>query len=137
MVLLIDTNVILDVLAKRDGYYEASAALWKLCEIGKVKGYISALSIANIIYVLRKELSPVQIEDVIKRISMIFEISELDPTILIKASHMRWKDFEDAVQYVTASYVGADYIISRNAIDFAESEISLASPADFLKELVL
>ena len=137
MKLLLDTNVILDVLAKREGYFEASSALWKLCEVRKVKGYISNLSIANIIYVLRKELNPAQIEDVIKRLNMIFEISDLSVAVLMRASCMQWKDFEDAVQYSTATYMGADYIISRNTTDFMEKEIPAVTPIEFLNELML
>ena len=54
MVLLIDTNIVLDVLAKRDGFYEDSSYIWKLCETGQVHGYISALTVANLVYVIRK-----------------------------------------------------------------------------------
>ena len=58
MKVLIDTNVILDVLYKREGFYEDSLKIWKLCETRKLDGYISALSIPNIVYILRRELDP-------------------------------------------------------------------------------
>lgn len=58
MKILIDTNVILDVLCDRTDFVESSSKIWKLCEVEKIDGYISALSIPNIVYILRKELTP-------------------------------------------------------------------------------
>ena len=53
MKVLIDTNVILDVLCNRPDFLENSLKIWKLCEVKKIEGYISALSIPNIVYILR------------------------------------------------------------------------------------
>lgn len=44
MKVLIDTNVILDVLCKREGFFEDADKIFKLCEVKKIEGYISALS---------------------------------------------------------------------------------------------
>lgn len=57
MKVLIDTNVILDVLCDRKEFVHSSLQVWKNCEIGAVEGCVSAMSIPNIIYILRKELS--------------------------------------------------------------------------------
>ena len=51
MKVFIDTNVILDVLCKRDKFYNDSLNVLKLCEANIIKGYLSALSITNIIYI--------------------------------------------------------------------------------------
>ena len=53
MKVLIDTNIVLDVLANREGFAEPAAQLFKLCEVGQLQGYVYALSIANIVYILR------------------------------------------------------------------------------------
>lgn len=58
MKIWIDTNVLLDVLCNRPNFVEASVKVWKLCEVKKLEGYISALSVTNIVYILRKELTP-------------------------------------------------------------------------------
>ena len=58
MKLLIDANVILDVLQNRPGFVEDSSLVWKLCETNEAVGYVSALTYANLIYIMRKELSP-------------------------------------------------------------------------------
>lgn len=55
---LIDTNVILDVLCSRESFVKFSSIVWKYCEVSRIKGYISALSAPDIVYILRKELTP-------------------------------------------------------------------------------
>ena len=50
MVLLIDTNIILDVLLSRSDFVKESSIIWKLCETEQAKGYISTLTYANIMY---------------------------------------------------------------------------------------
>lgn len=58
MKLLIDANILLDVLQNREPYVQASSIIWKLCETEKATGYISALTFANLVYIMRKELDP-------------------------------------------------------------------------------
>ena len=59
MKLLIDTNVVLDVLCAREGLVEAASLIWKRCELGLDQGYLSALSIPNIVYIITIELTAV------------------------------------------------------------------------------
>ena len=66
MRVLIDTNILLDVLSNRPEFVDMSSKVWKLCETHRVQGFISALSIANIVYILRKELSAKKTMEVIE-----------------------------------------------------------------------
>ncbi len=136
MRLLIDTNVLIDVLAEREGYWEDSSCIWKLGETNQADCYISVLSAANIVYILRKELNPEKTETVMNGLRLIFNFASLDELDLFKAASLRWDDFEDAIQSITASSVKADYIISRNAKDFSESEVPALSPSEFLSTLL-
>ena len=54
MKVFLDTNVLLDILAKREPFYTASAEVWSLAESGAVQGCISTISFNNIYYVVRK-----------------------------------------------------------------------------------
>lgn len=54
MVLLIDTNIILDVLLSRSDFVKESSIIWKLCETEQAKGYISTLTYANMMYIMKK-----------------------------------------------------------------------------------
>ena len=126
MVLLIDANIILDVLLNRPEFVKESSLVWKLCETEQAKGYISALTFANLVYIMRKQLTPEKIEDVLQRLGLIFEFADLTSADVSKA------DFEDAVQSVTAERIHANYIITRNVRDFTKSSVMAFTPAELL-----
>lgn len=132
MKLLIDANILLDVLQKREPHYSFSALIWKMCETKQVEGYVSALTFANIAYIMRKELTPEKTEKLIDMLLLIFNLTELNVTEIQKAARMRWTDFEDALQSATAERVKANYIITRNCLDFNESKIPALSPNSFV-----
>ena len=96
MVLLIDTNIILDVLLSRSDFVKESSIIWKLCETEQAKGYISTLTYANIMYIMRKQMTSEQIEDVFRKLKLIFEFADFSSVVLEMAVNMKWKDFEDA-----------------------------------------
>ena len=73
MKLLIDANILLDVLQNRENFVRASSMVWKLCETEQAKGYISALTFANLVYIMRKEMDAQRIEEVLHMLSLIFE----------------------------------------------------------------
>ena len=130
-----DTNVILDVLCNRPDFLENSLKIWKLCEVKKIEGYISALSIPNIVYILRKELTPKKTMEIISRLMTIFEVAELRSSDLKNASEMCLNDYEDAVQMCCAKRIKASYIITRNVRDFKESTVPAFKPSELLNRI--
>lgn len=135
MKVLIDTNIILDVLCKRDNFFEDSEKIFKLCEVKKIEGYISALSIPNIVYIMRKELDAEKIKEVLQKLSLIFKITDLKADDLKKATDMDFKNYEDALQSVCAARIKANYIITRNIKDFAESKVTAIKPSELLERM--
>ena len=135
MVLLIDANIILDVLLNRPDYVKDSAMIWKLCETEQMKGYVSTLTFANLVYIMRKQLDPEKIEDVFHKLNLIFEFADFSVSDLTHAADLNWKDFEDAVQSVTAERIHADYIITRNVRDFSKSRVMAFTPSELLARL--
>ena len=135
MVWLIDANIILDVLMNRKDFVKDSAIIWKYCEVGRVKGYISALTFANMVYIMRKQLTPQQIGQLFGKLNLIFEFADITSAVLTKAANMQWDDFEDAIQSATAENVHADYIITRNTKDFEKSCVKAVTPAMMLEKL--
>jgi predicted nucleic acid-binding protein len=135
MVLLIDANIVLDVLLNRQPFVRDSSLIWKLCETNQAKGYISTLTFANMMYIMRKELSAEKIEEVFRKLKLIFEIADFSPAILEKAVELKWSDFEDAVQCATAEQIHADYIITRNVRDFTQSKVTAFSPTELLARI--
>lgn len=137
MRLLVDANILLDVLQARELHLEKSSLIWKLCETGQAEGYISALTFANLVYVMRKELSPEGIKDILNKLALIFRFADLSEEDLVRAADLGWKDFEDAVQCATAERIGADYIVTRNVRDFLKSRTATAfTPAELLERIL-
>ena len=135
MVLLIDTNMILDLLLSIPEFVKDSSVIWKLCETEQAKGYLSTLTYANMMYVMRKQLTPDQIEDVFRKLNLIFEFADFSPAVLERAVAMKWKAIEDAVQSATAESVHADYIVTRNLKDFMKSKVIAFTPAELLARI--
>ena len=135
MKILIDTNVILDALCNRKEFVEDSAKVFKLCEVKKLTGYISALSIPNIVYIMRKELDEEKIREVIEKLSLVFDIVDLKGDDLKKASMLNFADYEDAVQSHQATRIKADYIVTRNIKDYKTSKVMAIKPTELLERI--
>ena len=132
MRLLIDGNIILDVLQNREPHVKDSSKIWKLCETGQVEGFVSTLTFANLVYVMRRELNAEAIEQTLRILMLIFRFAELNEWDLLKAAEARWTDYEDALQAAAADRIHADYLITRNEKDFSESNVPALSPKEFL-----
>lgn len=135
MKVLIDTNVVLDVLCKREGFYEDAARIMKYCEANKITGVISALTIPNIVYIMRKELDAQKTRDVIEKLRLVFTVADLKADDIKKALSMDFKDFEDALQSACASRIKADYIITRNIRGFVNSKVTAIKPTELLERI--
>lgn len=133
---LIDTNIILDFLCEREKFFKRAEIIFRLCEIGKIDGVICAMSIPNIVYILRKELDNEKISEILNILSQIFEISDLKIEDLKNAADLGFKDYEDAIQSACAARVKAEYIITRNPRDFVNSTVKVIEPQDLISSIV-
>jgi predicted nucleic-acid-binding protein len=136
MTALIDTNVLLDVLAHRQNFYPCSKVIFDLCETRKIKGYISSLSIADLVYVMRKELKKEDINYVLLTLELIFQVTDLNVDDINKASETNTSDFEDGIQIATAKRIKADCIITRNKNDFENNSLPLFTPEEAVKRFI-
>lgn len=135
MKVLVDTNVILDVLCNRKEFVADSLRVFQCCETQNITGYISALSIPNIVYIMRKELDPERIKEILHTLTMVFSVVELRESDLLKAAELPFDDYEDAIQSVCATRVSADYIVTRNGKDFVNSPILAVAPGELLQQI--
>jgi len=136
MNVLIDTNVILDLLIKREPFYENAARIRLLSEKGYINSYISASAVTDIYYIAKKELNDKDaVIELLSTLLMTTNIAAVTETSIHEALGLKWDDFEDAVQYVVGQNISADYIITRNARDFADSHIDIISPEAFLEKV--
>lgn len=136
MKIFIDTNLILDVLAERKPFFKTSKRIWEIVEEGDTKGYLSATTITDIFYIIRKQLGRDNSYDIVKKILMVFNITSVTETDVRKALNLGFKDFEDALQTVCAKKIKADYLITRNKEDFQKGVgINIVDAEEFFNHI--
>ncbi len=128
----IDTNVLIDVLAKREPFYTDSVRVWTLAEQGQIKGLISAISFNNIYYVIRRLRTRQAANRMMVLLRDTFTPIPLDKQILDQAIDSGLDDLEDAIQYFSAIRAEADCIVSRDASAFPRSDLPVLTPAELL-----
>ena len=133
MKLFIDTNVILDVVARRAQFFDASAAILTLLEKDKFEGFISAISFNNIHYIIQKQGGKTKAKHAVRTLLTTFNIVSLDEKIITRAVDADFNDFEDGIQFFSAVRCNADFIITRNVKDFPHDDVPVMTPEEFLR----
>ena len=133
--IFLDTNIILDFLGEREGFYLPSARILTLADQNKIQIYTSATSIFNTYYLLTKfENSKMALEK-IRKFKVLCSISLVDDEVIEKALHSNFKDFEDAIQYFSALASNCNLIITRNERDFKNALIPVMNGESYLETL--
>jgi predicted nucleic acid-binding protein len=132
--LLIDRNIVLDLLAKREPFYEESASLFSMADQKQVELNISSLTVANTSYILSQRLNPQKAREILRKLRLIVNILPLDDKIIgLILNDVTFPDFEDGLQYFTAIENQLDLIITRNLKDFRKSKLPVLTAGQFLK----
>jgi predicted nucleic acid-binding protein len=133
MVIMLDTDVILDYLISRKPFTDTAERILRLCFDEKSKGYIAAHSITNIFYILRKRYSTTERKKMLLELCEFIEVDKKKKEQVIDALlNEEFSDIEDRLQVECARVVNADYVITRNIEDFSLSPIPAIQPTDFL-----
>lgn len=131
--LFVDTNIVIDLLTKRKQFFEEAQELFTLADRGTLKLYVSALTIANIHYLLRKTYSSEDSNKILLKFKVMVEVLPLNDKILELALASEFNDFEDAIQYYSALENDLGIIITRNERDFKKSQIPIMNASVYLK----
>ncbi len=132
--LFIDTNIIIDLLARREPYYKESAALFSLADRKKIEISISSLSLANTSDVLLRQLNTKKVKEILRKLRLVINVLSLDNKIIgLALNDETLKDFEDGLQYFTAIENEQDIIITRNLKDYKMSQIPVMTARQFLE----
>ncbi len=130
---LIDTNVLLDVIANREPHVSASKKIWELSEVNEIEGVISAISFNNIYYIVRKIGGRELAHKALENLRGIFSTATVDEKIMNQAIDSEIADFEDAIQYYCGIRYGCRFLITRNPLDFPKkSSLQIVTPELFL-----
>lgn len=130
---LIDTNIVIDLLAKREGFYNEAAELFSLSDKKELNLTVSSLTFANTSYVLSKQKSAKEAREILRKFKVLVEILNLDDKIIeLALSDEEFSDFEEGLQYYSAIENNVDIILTRNKKDFKNSKIPVLTAKEYL-----
>lgn len=130
--IFVDTNILLDVFLDRQPFCHPAQVLWTLSQTKKIQAAISAISINNIFFIIKKSASIEKAYVAVESLLDFFEIIELNSHILSKAFKMNREDFEDAIQYQSALKFGAEAIVTRDPSGFTKSILPILDTSQYL-----
>ncbi len=132
--LFIDTNIVIDLLSRRESFYQEAAQLFSLADKKKIKLSISALTISNTSYTLLRQTNADKAKEILRKLKLIINILPLgDKIIGLALNDNSFQDFEDGLQYFTALENNQELIITRNLKDFKNSALPVMTARQFLE----
>ena len=134
--IFLDTNVILDLLAKRIPFFDSIARLATLADQKKLILVASPLSFTTVDYVLNKYKSSESVLSKLRKFKIICEVCEVNEETIEKGLNSNFKDFEDSIQFYTALQSDCSIIITRNGKDFKSSTIPIMTAEEYLSSII-
>lgn len=131
--ILVDTNIVLDLLAGRIEFIVEAQELFTLSDKNKLKLYVSSLTIANTYYILSQKMKLNDTRKIMRKFKVLVEILPMDDKIIDLSLESDFKDFEDAIQYHTAIENEINIIITRNLKDFKTSRIPVLTAKNYIE----
>ena len=136
--ILIDTDVVLDFFFDRKPFSDDAAKIISLCELKKIKGFVTPVICSNTYYLLRQTASHEKVIEKINKFISFIDVLSMNKEIVTQALSSGFKDFEDALQNFAAIKSGfIDVILTRNIKDFAKSDLAVMTPENYLKTLAI
>jgi predicted nucleic acid-binding protein len=129
---LIDLNILLDVLQRREAFYPMSARVLASAETGHIEGMVAAHSLTTLFYIIRKYSNAEMARLHLAQLLLFLPIATVDQTVIEQALALPYDDFEDAVQMSAAVRAGAEYLITRDTVDFKAGPLTALQPAELL-----
>ncbi|MBK7968518.1 MAG: PIN domain-containing protein [Bacteroidetes bacterium] len=130
----VDTDIILDLLAGREPYYQYAAKLFSLADSGKLEICVSSLTFSNLNYILSKQFSVAQARKKLLTFKTLVTVLSVNEKVVDLALNADFKDFEDALQYFTATEFKVTTLLTRNLKDYKKAEIAVLSAEQYLKQ---
>ena len=135
MKILIDTNVILYSTLERQPFFEQSARLFKTVIQSDIQIFITATTIIDLYYIIRKAKNREVALNFIEDLLRFTEIAAVDRNVITEALKLDLTDFEDAIQVSAANDKNVNIIVTRNESDFSNSNMEIYSPESFLDSI--
>ena len=129
---LIDLNVVVDALNRREPFFEASAAVLAAAEAGRIEGWLAAHSVTTLFYLMARNTSPAAARVHLTRLVQFLKIAAVNGRTIEQALALPTKDFEDAVQMMAGVHAGVDYVVTRDLSGFKAGPLPALTPPEFL-----
>ena len=128
----LDTNVVIDFYQRREPFFAESQAIVQMAFEKQITLVVSATTMINAFYILRKYYDADTLYDKMRSLFLLANVSDITSEILAGALAEQWGDFEDCVQYLSATNIEADVIVTRNVKDYTSTSIPVMTPTEFL-----
>ena len=128
----IDTDIALDLLSERMPHYFPAAQLFTLADQGKLSIYVSSLSFSNLHYLLSRLYSQAELRRILSTFKILVKVLAVDDKIIDLSLNSVFKDFEDAIQYYTATENQVGILLTRNLKDYKAAQITVMTAEDYL-----
>ena len=129
---LLDLNVILDTLQRREPYFANSARVLAYAERGLIDGLVAAHSWTTLFYLYAKDQSAKQAHVKLTELLQFLSVATVNQSVIEQSLNLPYQDFEDAVQMMAAVKAGADFLVTRNIRDFKEGPLPVLQPSELL-----
>ena len=135
MDLVLDNNIVIDHIDRREPFYELSRRVCLLGVVGEANTYISVNMLTDIYYLLRKDYGSQGAQYLIENNLSFLQLIGISAEDAQKALAARWGDFEDCLVARCAEKIKADYIVTRNVKDFRSSSVEAVTPEELFDRL--
>lgn len=133
--LFLDSDVLLDMFLKREPFFFHTQILLIECIKRNIELRTSSLVIANIVYVLRKQIGILKAKENLKNLFNSAKVLPFEFDAIETAISSDITDFEDAIQFYIGQKHNCDAIITRNIKDYKNSTIPVLTAEQFLNTL--
>ena len=134
MKIMIDTNVVLDVLLKREPFFAASYEVMKQSALEQCEGFVSASAAMDIFYLLRRSLKDTaKAKESMEKLLQLVGIADALGEDVWAAVASNMTDFEDALVASIAQRCQMAFVVTRNVKGYLESPVKAMTPEEFLK----
>ena len=135
MKILVESNIILDVLLRREEHFDALKSILDL-SASAITAFLTVYQTRDIFYILRRSgLATVDAKESIKLLTTGIHVLNAEVSDVVNALNSRMIDYEDALLAYCANRHGMDFIVTRNVKDFINSPVAVLTPVDFLNRL--
>lgn len=126
--ILLDVNVMLDAVLRREPHYEAAREIWRAAEMNRVEALVPAHGVTTLYYVVARARGASFARQTIAGLLSACRIAAVTDSVVRTALALPWRDFEDAVCAASAEAAGCDLLVTRDPRGFPDSPVPVVDP---------